>query len=268
MQETSQVREKLHAVAASARTQGGRPNKPSKSHYRFYCYTDPTIGLTDSAPAESGWAKGTYPTVCSSFIWMMLEKRSHHLETAAVQVMPSDLESGDVATGAEVSPGTPDGLYRYTAAERVAAGEWLYEKIHYDIMDESGWLGDLLTDAADDVANEILNTFARDVPEKDDDQWRNATDANAVSPDNILWWDAPDKGGLYGYAEPLIYREPRTEKFTVSRWKKVTTRGTVTGIVTLEGKPAGGAEVNLGQGTTDFTDANGRYEILNVPFGS
>ncbi len=285
LKETDDVRRRLHAVASSARSDGGRvvdpdgtpsiPPIPSKSHYRLFCYTDPTIGLTDKAPVESGWADGTYPSVCSSFIWMKLKQNGEFLESNSLLVQPTDLESEDINKGADVLPMTSDGLYRYTAAERLAAAQWLYNKLYDEASDKAGWFGKLLTDAPDDLANRVVNTFALDDAHdgKDHDNWRQTRDANAVSPDNILFWDGPDQGRLYGYAEPLIYREPRKEKLTVSRWRKVVSRGRVYGSITLRDRNGHtsypeGVLVSLYEDKTTVTDRNGQYALLDVPLGS
>ena len=79
----------------------------------------------------------------------------------------------------------------------------------------------------DDVANQVCNAFNSDWREteaKDSDQWKQQQPAYAISPENILRWDAP----LYGYAEPLVYATPRYEQVTLYRWKKVPTRGSLT----------------------------------------
>jgi hypothetical protein len=274
MLETSQIRQKLHTVSSTARNDGAEINdagnliRPYRSHYRLFCYTNPAIGLTDIAPTSSKWATGTYPSVCSSYVWMSLKKNNVRLEGDSDIVHPTDLEVEDIAQGAGVLPTTKDGLYWYTAAERLAAGTWLYNEMHYKAYDEAGWFGDLLSDAADDVGNQLVNTFAlNDAWGKDHDDWKDTQDANAVSPDNILFWDGPTQAGLYGYPEPLIYREPRKEEFTVSRWKKVLSRGTVTGTVRLNGQPVQGALVTLYDGMSDITDGNGVYSMADVPFG-
>ena len=269
LQETADVRARLHAVAAEARSCGGRPGITGKGHYRFYCYTDPSIGETQPAPADAGWAAGTFPSVCSSFIWMMHRRRGSHLEADSPLAMPTDLEPADVAGGAFLLPGTLDGLYAYTAEERLQAGEWLYNALYNLVLDKAGAFLNLLTDAADDVGNQMLNAFSRDDADaKDSDAWRQAIATSAVSPDNILWWDGPDRNGLYGYAEPLIYREPRVETYTVSRWNQVLTRGALRGQVTdHHGVPLAGALVMAYDGKSALTGADGRYQLTDVPFG-
>jgi hypothetical protein len=275
LKETAAVRQRLREVAEDARSMGGRVDKdgnavaPPKGHYRLYCYTDPTIGQTTQAPAEASWAAGTIPTVCSAFIWLILKKHNVHLEADTAYVMPSDLEATDIAQGAEIRPGTPDGLYMYTADERRAAGQWLYDAIHHQVLDKAGWFANFWSDAADDAANQICNTFASDDAEgKDSDDWQSTGAADAVSPDNILSWDSPDKNGLYGFAEPLQYRERRTEPYMLSRWKKVLHWGTIAGTVTLKGTPVAGAEVHIYEGQNAITDGNGKFDLAHVGLGS
>ncbi len=267
-EETDTVRAALHAAAVEAASGAGRPNVRSKSHYRFYGYTDP-VSILATVGAEAGWANGTYGTVCSSFVWSVHRKLGHHMEATTTDVMPTDLEPADIAQGAEVGPNNPDGLYRYSAAERKVAAQWLYDYIYNAAEDKAGWLGGLLTDAPDDTANQFVNTFANDDADgKDSDAWQQLKDAIAISPDNILFWDPPSKGGLYGFAEPLQYREPRVETYTVSRWKKVVTKGKVHGRVTYNGQGVGGATVVAYDGKATTTAADGSYTLTDVPLGS
>ncbi|MNO31711.1 hypothetical protein D3C76_216870 [compost metagenome] len=268
LQETPEIRTALHAIAADARNNAGRPGVKSKYHYRWYCYTDPTIGLRNPEGPEAGWAEGTRPSVCSSYIWMHAKAHQAHLESSQPLVTPTDLEPDDISQGANVRPTTPDGLYNYSAKEREKAAYWLYDTIYNMAYDKAGWFGELLTDGSDDIANQFLNAFAHDVADgKDSEDWKNVTDADAVSPDDMLWWDGPAQGGLYGYAEPAIYREPRVESYTVSRWKKVLKRGTVRGKVFNESKPVAGAFVQAYDGKTAYTDKNGVYTLQDVPLG-
>ena len=160
----------------------------------------------------------------------------------------------------------PDGLYNYSAQERSDAANWLYDTIYNQAYEKAGWFGEILTDGADDIANQFLNAFANDDADgKDSDAWQTVTDADAVSPDNMLWWDPPSLGGLYGFAEPAIYREPRVESYTVSKWKKVLSRGTVRGTVFGEAGPVAGAFVQVYDGKTTFSGADGSYALYDVP---
>jgi hypothetical protein len=270
MQETPTIRTALHAIASDARSAGGRPGVKPKFRYRWFCYTDPTIGLGVPEGPGAGWAEGTRPSVCSSFIWMHAKGRNAHLETDQALVTPTDLEQKDIDQGAAVRPTTPDGLYNYSAQERSDAAHWLYDTIYNQAYDKAGWFGEILTDGADDIANQFLNAFANDDADgKDSDAWETVTDADAVSPDNMLWWDGPSLGGLYGFAEPAIYREPRMESYTVSKWKKVLSRGTIRGKVFDEaGQPVAGAIVQVYDGKTTFSGADGSYTLNDVPLGN
>ena len=275
MQETSAIRQMLHQVADSAAEMGGQIDDDGnvivspKGHYRFYCYSDSAIAESKTAGSDAGWAKGTVPTVCSVFIWLNMRKHGVHLESGTSSVMPTDLEASDVAAGAQVFPGIPDGLYGYTTDERLACAEWLYDTIYDATLDEAGWLGEIIFDAADDIACQVVNTFANDDAEGwNSKQWRSVGDANLVSPDNILMWDAPEQGGLYGYCEPLIYREPRVETYTISRWQKAANSGTITGKVFLNGNSVAGAHVQVYDGKSDLTNDSGEYVLEDVPYGT
>lgn len=268
LQETPSIRAALHAIATDARNNAGRPGIKPKYHYRWYCYTDPTIGLGTPEGPDAGWAEGTQPSVCSSYIWIHAKAHQARLESSQPLVTPTDLEPGDIGQGAVVRPTTPDGLYNYSAREREKAAYWLYDTIYNMAYDKAGWFGEILTDGADDIANQFLNSFAHDVADgKDSEDWKNVTDADAVSPDDMLWWDGPAQGGLYGYAEPAIYREPRVESYTVNKWKKVLKRGTVHGKVINESGPVAGAFVQAYDGKTTYTDKNGVYTLQDVPLG-
>lgn len=271
MAETTDIRRRLHQIADAALAAVGH------SHYRFFCYTDPTIGQTSVAPPEAKWAAGTYPSVCSSFIWMLAKAAGVHLESDTSPVPAGDLEAADVAKGAQVDDATPDGLYLYTAEERRAAANFLFtalhEKVAATLADKAGLLSGVIeafSDIADDVANQMVNAFASDWTDtaaKDSEAWRNTGAARAVSPDNIAFWDAPAVGGLFGYAAPAHYREARLETLPVSRWKKVITRGDLHGVVRFQGAPVVGAMVQLYDGMTDFTDGTGSYKLAGVPLG-
>jgi len=268
MQESPAVRTALHMIAADARMNAGRPGVVGQYHYRWFSYTDPSIGQGPVEGPLAGWAAGTRASVCSSYIWMHARSRSGKLESGQALVTPTDLELADLATGASVRPVTQEGLYTYTANERLAAGEWLYDMIYNQAYEKAGWLGNILTDAADDISNQFLNAFANgDCDAKDDDKWRQTTDADAISPDDMMWWDGPESGGLYGFLEPAKFREARIETYTVSRWRKVLSRGRIHGRVFDAGVPVAGAMVQVYEGKTDFTDGAGQYELNDVPLG-
>ena len=250
--ETPEVRAKLHAIAEFHAAQQG------KSHYRFFCYTNPAIGLTDVAPDSAKWAAGTFPSVCSSLIWRSIRNSGEPIEGA--------LEPADMTGGAQIATDTPDGLYVYQADERLAAGEVLYDQIAHLATMAAGQFWAAITDIKDNLGNQVLNAFASDWCDDDatdSDKWKQTTDANAVSPQNLMFYDSP----LYGYSEPVIYRDQRMEEVTVYKWKLVKQTGTVTGHVRHAGKAVAGADVQITAAMHTHTDANGQFTIDNVPVG-
>lgn len=271
-EETHAIRRTLHAIADAALEISG--------HYRFYCYTDPAAALEPGYVAgdEAGWARGTVPTVCSSLIWLAAQRAGVRLEGPNQRTAPADLEPTDTAAGAAVDASTRDGLYLYTASERQAAARWLYHTIYDLVYAQAGWLGRLLTDAPDDYANQICNTFASDWSgdgSTDSDAWSHTGDANAVSPDNIGWWDSPGPGNqgqfssVYGHREELFYRPGTYARVPVYRWRRVATRGNLAGRV-IANADVGGAEVDLlGSGMDAVVvTSNGEFRFDDVPAGT
>ncbi|MDE1995738.1 MAG: hypothetical protein KGI75_24780, partial [Rhizobiaceae bacterium] len=245
LEETDEVRARLHSIADAALAENG------KSHYRFFCYTDAGIGLTLAAPPEAGWASGTFPSVCSSFIWTVLSRAGVHMEASQPMTTSADLEPRDISGGAEVGDQSLDGLYLYRAEEREVAAQWLHEKLKtkvagelkdrvkaaaakagVDLTDQlTGLAGSLIegfSDIGDDVANQMVNAFASDdasTSAKDSDAWKHLADSRAVSPDNTMFWDEPSTGGLYGYVVPAAYALGRVEQAPHYVWKYVPTHG-------------------------------------------
>ena len=72
---------------------------------------------------------------------------------------------------------------------------------------------------------------------------------------------------LYGYPEPLRYREPRYDLIMMSKWRQVRGTGTLSGRVTFLGNPIPDALVTVYDGKLSGSDANGRYTIPDIPYG-
>ncbi|TLU81471.1 MAG: hypothetical protein FDX21_11625 [Chlorobium sp.] len=255
-QETPAIRSQLHAIADWAAAQAG------KSYYSFYCYTNPAtdkIAPNPASPLPSPWWHGTYPTVCASFVW-----RAVHQSGAVVENQKDPKDAG---------ANSKDGLYLYTAAERLVAGNELFDALE-QLVDDSvapnGVLAELassIADMEDDVANQVCNAFNSDWCEtesKDSDQWRQQQAAYAISPENLLRWNAP----LYGYSEPLVYATPRYEQVTIYRWKKVPTQGSLAGKVMFNGAPVSGAWVQLYDGKGVGTKSDGSFSLDKIPAGN
>ncbi|UCE50525.1 MAG: hypothetical protein JSW47_10250 [Phycisphaerales bacterium] len=267
------VRPNLHRVADAA--------KKILGHYRFYAFTDAAIcdEVTGDyvAPTQSGWwASGTRPTVCSALIWAAaasLKDPEVRLEGKGPFTKSSDIEATDV--GGDVDFRTRDGLYLYKEGERQVAGNWLYDYFYNLAYQIAGACGVIMTDAASDTANQICNAFAFDWTgwsdtyedeAKDSDRWKNPGQGRAVSPDNMMNWDEPTSLdgnialGLYGFTEPLIYRQPYLEYRRISRWVRVPTKGILDGEVLYKGVPVGGAIVNVG-GNSLLSNEAGEFTI-------
>ncbi|WP_410673739.1 tetratricopeptide repeat protein [Amycolatopsis sp. cmx-4-68] len=280
------LRQRLHQVADQARSltvtaDETRAGQQSKTHYRFYCYTDSAVavrpspsGVVGPAPDTAGWAAGTVPTECASFIWLSARRAGVRLEGPGAVTKPADLELPDLQAGAQVDDQTLDGLYFYTAEERTRAAHWfvpfLEEKIFLTARDEGhSWLeasvNELFSDMGDDCAYQLANTFAFDWADgdsKNSDAWENPGVGRAVSPDNLMLWDRPEQTGfgLWGYAEPLVHHNARLEPRPVTKWRKTDGPALLTGTVSFNGVPEAGAEVNAG-GVTAITDAGGRFSM-------
>jgi hypothetical protein len=278
------IRPTLRKAADLGRSKGARVDNNGNlvnagaAYYSFYCYTKPQIsaGFTDPAPGglpgESAWATGLSPAVCASFVWLTMKAAGLNL------VGPNDPETSDelsqtaLSQGAQVGPPTnptPDGLFYYSESERQNAGQMLNSLLNNQVQEQEGFfqyipfLGSAIAQA---IADQILNMFAFGNPNTyGSSNWQNPGDANAVSPDNIQWWNPPN----FGYVEQLQYLQQHTEQVTTSRWTKVTTYGTVSGtVVTSTMSPVGGANVSLNDMLKATTDGTGAFQINNVPTGS
>ena len=266
--ETSQIRLKLHLIADQALLING--------HYRFYCYTDPHRTYpTYVAGPEAGWENGTVPTVCSSFIWLSAQHADIRLEGPGTHTDAADLEPSDTAAGAAVNAQTLDGLYLYNAGERQAAGRWLYQTIHDSVSSQAALPGNLLTDAADDYANQICNTFASDWADKDSadsDAWK-GTGERSGQP-RQQFWNSPGPGnqqqfaGVYGHYEEAFYNPGTYAQVPIYRWKQVPTRGTLTGTMQANADVNGTNVSLIGSGAPDVvTGSDGKFEFENIPAG-
>jgi len=281
--ETTEVRQALHRLADACRQDTG------KTHYSFFAYSDARKALTDTSTVAGAWHEGTYPAVCSSFIWATARRLGLQLEGPGGLARPQDLEPAD-SPAVEVGDGTPDGLYLYTEDERTQAAKWFHERLHTEVMDNVkgkvkdkignigafdellGGLINLLSDMADDVANQMCNAFASDwcdTDAKDSDRWSSPGTGIAVSPDDTMRWDGPDTGGLFGYAVPAVYAPPTVEQGPRYAWHFAPTKGTVHGTVRADGAPKRGAlvQVNDSAWGTTHTGADGSYSLPKVPFG-
>jgi hypothetical protein len=245
-QETKAVRAKLHQAADLARQVAARPGQNSKTHYRFFCYTDPAHAEGQPAPANAGWAAGTFPSVCSSFVRKMV-----------------------LDAGIHMNP--DDGLAPYTEAERKTAALWLDGFIKGEAFKKFDIFAQILR-ADVRAANQIVNAFVNDdVNGMESLAWKNPGSAKAVSPSNILNWVGPDQDGCYGYAETLRYRPSLPVTRPASQWRPFTGTGRIRGkvfrSVGAAFVPVAEARVRVFEGCSALSDDQGRFVLENVPRG-
>jgi hypothetical protein len=266
LEETPAPRQELWKVADDAIQQVG------KFHYRFYCFTDPAIaeGTTGNAPANVGWASGTAPAVCASFVWLMMKRNGMDLMGSSADVTQAEISSYAAANGAVISADTPDGLFFYSAAQRQQAGAFLNQSLFNLVRDQIDWFEDDLTETSDHICNQICNSFANDDSSSDNTStaWQNPGSGNAVSPNDIIFWNPPSAGGPYGYFERLYYQPAQVSSVPVSVWSRYSGTATLTGTVTYNGAPAPGATIELTETLTAFSGADGTFAIPGVPVGS
>lgn len=266
--ETDAIRQLLTKVADDAFGNTG------KYHYRFYCFTDPAAtNLTAPASglnSSSTWAQGTEGAVCSSFIWKMMKGRSVQALGPSEYATEAELSDAAQALDVQLDPAgkTLDGLFYYSAAQRQTCASWLHDTVWSAADAIVGGLGETLTHAADYYADELCSSFASDdnSVEDSDTSWENPSGANAISPNDFLAWNGPEKGGVLGYSEPLIYLPASFATVNIYEWAKVTAYGKLTGTVTLDGNPAASVTVTV-PGYQAGTDKDGNYTFDKIPYG-
>lgn len=239
-------------------------------YYSFYCYTLPeqSAGFADPADSNAHWAEGASPAVCSSFVWLCMKQASIACVTTNKYETAGDFSPSAIASGAAASTNTLDGLFFYSEAERQTAGQLLFVELKSDIQNQEGVFSGVPiigSDVAASLAAQIVNDFASGNPDMaGSSNWQNPGSANAVSPEDIQFWNAP----CFGYQEPLQYLGSHPEHYTISRWVAVTQYGNLTGTVTVDGKPAAGAYVWVYDGKDTYTDQNGNYTLTGIAYGT
>ncbi len=171
--ETEEVRKALDRIASATEALRG--------HYRLYAYTDARVGqdpskdgfvmLETMRPDESIRCAGQSRTtatlategmVCSTFIWLateiankiaaannpplpqiILDGRPRRIHRPEAELLGCQSFFRRYPLSDEIPPGTPDGLYFYTEAERRRAAKWLFERLKSDIKKEVANSADL-----------------------------------------------------------------------------------------------------------------------------
>jgi hypothetical protein len=223
------------------------------AHYRLFAYTKGDISRDEHFNSDNAWADGWIATMCSSYIWTALQE-------------------GDLTLEGERDPADPrepdplrDGLYLYTAEERLAAGETLYDYLWNLVYEKETDFFVTVEDAADDVANQVINCFGTDACEqdaKDSETWREEPgEGSTVSPEDMRHWDPYDDEELPNY-QPARYVRAHT-------WQRRQGPGALEGTVLFEGDPVAGASVSVSSDAnlSTTTDGEGRFRFPQVPGG-
>ncbi len=267
------IRDTLSAIADRAAAMNG--------HYRFFAYTDADIVNNGqySAPdipfAEWAYDLAPLPFTCSSLIW-------HAARSVGV------LLEGDAQESADINPpGAIDGLYAYDATERRNAAVFLHGMIYNQVVES--YSEDLIPTfvcqfetCATDAANQITNAFAFDwcgdeegmkfegeTHSKDSMRWLDPGPGITVSPEDLMSWDGPDTGGVYGHHSDMQYQAG--ENVWVHRWAVSEGVGNVTGTAMYGGDPAFLVPLTMAGLTTAAHPAElglvARFTFENIPAG-
>jgi hypothetical protein len=184
-------------------------------------------------------------------------------------------------------PAAVDGLFDYgehqTARAAISLAANIWQGVEQELSNlpwyavPFGWVYNAFSDIKDDVTNQICNAFAFDNCDpdtaKDNEDWKHPLSATSVSPDNIIGsWLAPlttepgpEIHGLYGYNEAAVFKPGHYELRPTKTWQFSPGPGVLEGLVTYEGKAAGGARVTLAC-QTQYTNHDGFYRF-NAPSG-
>jgi hypothetical protein len=301
--ETAQTRKLLNAAADFAF------QNTQNYHYSFYGFTNPASDALNAPSQSAGgldsssaWAYGTKGAVCSSFIWQMMKQSGvnaygkdkyatkEELSQYAKQTLGLNLDQN--------SPGTLDGLAYYTAAERLACGQWLWHAVNNAAYSQASFADKIVAPSALVYpADQLCNAFATndcatpneptttpliDVPVignvggitlgSDSQPWQNPGDSNAVSPSNLLAWNGPDKDPncVLGYSEPLVYCPSTSATVPVYEWaapKQYCQQ--ISGLVELNNEPQPDVTVTIPglDSAQTGTGSDGKYSFKNIPNG-
>jgi hypothetical protein len=128
-----------------------------KAHYRFFAFSDATIGLDPAQKVlngTNGWASGTVPAACTTLVWLAVHEVNDLAPQSVARIqLEGEREPTDTRPPALTSPSAShkrylDGLYAYSVHERLVAAKTmhagLFERVHKQIVREIdnqvGWL--------------------------------------------------------------------------------------------------------------------------------
>lgn len=284
---TPEERDALHSVADVAKAatvgSGSQLGDVGKFHYRFFSYTKGDVATStqfqpDSGtpPDDPGLLNALYdasgltlshvavrPSVCSSFIWQMLQDAG----------VPNTIREPDAFNQGVLASSASPGLVFYPVADRLAAGFSLFNNVYNQVQthcppDPLPCLG-----APTNHAVQAINCFAFDNCEEwsglNPFEWINQVgDGNAVSPDNMLLWT------VYPVNEPIVFRQGLFRRpYT---WQAASGTGCISGQVLApqqfipKGVPGAtvyirGLQRKNGEDVSTVTDPNGNFSFQAIP---
>lgn len=233
------VRNILHEIANTAKGING--------YYKLYDYSN--AEKHEKEPAPGKWYDNYYNTVCSTFVRLaatltdsyqkefMLE--GHKLESIDIQNGAQGTQYSNTKTTPDSNNKTTpakanleknlehsnkDGLYFYDKEERKSGAEFVYSYIEKQVIDSLGgsfpalFINSFIEGATSAIPNQYVHCFAlgqcqplgaRNFSSNPNSEWLDPKVGLTVSPDNLLFWDSPSDGGVYGYHEPIEYSPKR-----------------------------------------------------------
>jgi hypothetical protein len=186
------------------------------AHYRLFAFSQAKIAMDPSYHGghDCSWCgKDRFGGMCASFVWAALQKAKvplGHDRKGTDPLLPS------------VTTKTADGLFLYSEPLRRFGAEHIHDAIFNRVVsDVAGMAAQLLFRTATRVSNQVTNCFISDHCElkaSESEAWKKPGEGETVSPDDIRYWARPEKGGSYGYLEPLEARPGRYLR--VFDWRK------------------------------------------------
>lgn len=284
---SAEMRDVLHTVADAAKANtvgsGSQLGDVGKFHYRFFGYTKGDVASTTAFQPDGGTPPddpgllntlydaigltlshvATRPSVCSSFIWQMLQDNA----------VPVAIREPDAFNqGVLASNGSP-GLVFYSEADRLSAGSSLFNSIYNQVQGRCPPDPIPCFGAPGNHAAQAVNCMGFDQCEEVGfahwlDWIGNIGDGSAVSPDNMLLWT------VYPTNEPIVFRQGTFRRpYT---WHAANGTGCITGqvLAAQQFAPTGvpGATVYIrglqrtdGVDVSTISDGQGNFSFQAIP---
>ena len=228
------VRSILHDIADEA--------KGIKGFYSLYDFSN-FEGPKEAMGNSDDWFNGRVNAVCSTFIRLAaigLDSYGEEFTLEGETLEALDLKNG--AQGAHYSNSTEsrdiiglenkDGLYFYDKKERRIGAKFIHSEIRRTLIDTAFGGNFGVANIADfvinglttSVPNQFTNCFVLGQceplgPEDPNRKnWEKVGEGLTVSPDDLLFWDKPSDGGVYGYHEPIEYSPKRFIRIRQGKW--------------------------------------------------